>query len=182
MSQLRFVHSYDHSFGHFSSKNRSFSGYPKFSRLDLVKKRNCKSYLNMTNNQIDRNIIFSTTWNNNISIFFRWSAIFIIRRLDKSRIMWSHDKSIGHMTTVLPCILFDNVFNGSSSFGSVSFDSSGQSCISITINKQFHIAKFSNLFVMKQHNPLDQNNFSWLNKLKVTSATMILDLNHKKTV
>ena len=136
----------------------------------------------MTNNQIDRNIIFSTTWNNNISIFFRWSAIFIIRRLDKSRIVWSHDSSIGHMTSVLPCILFDNVFNGSSSFGSVSFDSSGQSCISITINKQFHIAKFSNLFVMKQHNPLDQNNFGWLNKLKVTSATMILDLNHKKTV
>ena len=129
----------------------------------------------MTNNQIDRNIVFGTTWNNNISVFFSWSAIFIIRRLDKSRIMWSHDKSIGHMTTVLPCILFDNVFNGSSSFGSVSFDSSGQSCISITINKKFHITKFANLFIMKQHNSFNQNNFSWLNKLKVTSTTMILN-------
>ena len=28
---------------------------------------------------------------------------------------------------------------------------------------------------MKQHNPFDQNNFSWLNKLKVTSTTMILN-------
>ena len=79
------------------------------------------------------------------------------------------------VTWQLPCILFDNVFNGSSSFGSVSFDSSGQSRISITINKKFHITKFTNLFVMKQHNPFDQNNFSWLNKLKVTSTTMILN-------
>ena len=96
--------------------------------------------------------------------------------------------TIDHMTSVLPCILFDNVFNGSSSFGSVSLDSSSQSCISITINKKFHIAKFTNLFIMKQHNSFDQNNFSWLNKLKVTSATMILNrivesdsLKYKKT-
>ena len=79
------------------------------------------------------------------------------------------------MTAVLPCILFDNVFDGSSSFGSVSFDSSGQSCISITIDKKFHITKFTNLFIMKQHNPFDQNNFSWLNKLKVSSTTMVLN-------
>ena len=99
--QLPFVRSYDHSFGHFSSKNHSFSGYPEF--LCYIRPKfhrniktrnfflNCKLYLNMTNNQVDRNIIFSTTWNNNISVFFSWSAIFIIRRLDKSRIMWSHD-------------------------------------------------------------------------------------------
>ena len=100
----------------------------------------------MANDQVDSNIVLCTSWDHDVGVLLCRSTILIIGWFDKPEYSC---EALKLSSDCLPSVLLDNIFNRSSPFGGISFDSSSKPGVCIAIDEQFHIAEFSNLFVMK---------------------------------